>query len=113
MKRLLPALLLVTPLLCFARAPACSSWPTNMAIVSLKNAGITDPTELDESKTKAVPLASEKMGRDLYRQIYEITFYEKSGATVQVITNSEASSSECSMSGVDVYVVARKIGDSP
>lgn len=84
-----------------------------MAIVSLKNASITDPTKLDESKTKAVLLTSEKVGRDLYRQIYEITFYEKSGATVQVITNSEASSSECSMSGVDVYVVARKIGGSP
>ncbi|QAU23553.1 hypothetical protein EO087_05765 [Dyella sp. M7H15-1] len=112
MKRLLAALLLVSPMLCFAKAPTCSSWPTNIAIASLKNAGITDPTKLDESKTKAMLLASEKVGTDLYRQIYDITFYEKSGVTVQVITNSEASSSECSMSGVDVYVVARKIGGS-
>jgi hypothetical protein len=110
MKRLLSALLLMDPLLCLAKTPACSAWPTNMAIVRLKNAAITDPTKLEESKTKAVLLASEKIGKDLYRQIYDITFYEKSGAKVQVITNSEASSRECSMSDVDVYIVARKIG---
>ncbi|CAG2324342.1 MULTISPECIES: hypothetical protein [Burkholderia] len=48
-------------------------------------------------------------GKDLYRQIYDITFVDKSGATFQGITSSEASSSECSMSGVDVYVVTQKI----
>ncbi|WP_162631681.1 hypothetical protein [Burkholderia sp. JP2-270] len=52
---------------------------------------------------------SEKTGKDLYRQIYDITFVDKSGAKFQVITSSEASSSERSMSGVDVYVVTRKI----
>jgi len=80
-----------------------------MAISGLKNAGITDPKKLDESRTKAVLLASEKTGKDLYRQIYDITFVDKSGAKFQVITSSEASSSECSMSGVDVYVVTQKI----
>ncbi|KVL70318.1 hypothetical protein [Burkholderia ubonensis] len=109
MKRLFLTLLLASPMVCLAKTPACASWPTNMAIASLKNAGITDPTKLDESKTKAVLLASEKTGKDLYRQIYNITFYEKSGAKIQVITRSEASSSECSMSGVDVYVVSQKI----
>ncbi|WP_396334116.1 hypothetical protein [Burkholderia anthina] len=109
MKRLFLSLILAAPLVCFAKAPACASWPTKMAISSLKNAGITDPTKLDESKTKAVLLASEKTGKDLYRQVYDITFFEKSGAKIQVITNSEASSSECSMSGVDVYVVSQKI----
>ncbi|UKD18054.1 hypothetical protein L3V59_42015 (plasmid) [Burkholderia aenigmatica] len=109
MKRLLLTLLLATPLVCLAKAPACATWPTNMAIASLKNAGITDPTKLDESRTKAVLLASEKIGKDLFRQIYDITFTEKSGAKIQVVTRSEASSTECSMSGVDVYVVSRKI----
>jgi len=39
-----------------------------------------------------------------------LTFYEKSGRAIEVITSSESSSSECSMSGVDVYVVSKKIG---
>ncbi|WP_257825102.1 hypothetical protein [Burkholderia glumae] len=109
MKHLLVPLLLLAPLACVAKTPACATWPTNIAIASLKNVGITDQTKLDESKTKAVLLASEKIGKDLYRQIYNITYYEKSGAKIQVITRSEASSTECSMSGVDVYVVSQKI----
>ncbi|WP_238537985.1 hypothetical protein [Paraburkholderia atlantica] len=81
-----------------------------MALVHLKNAGITDPTKIDESKTKAVRLASEKVGKDLYRQIYDITFIEKNGPRIEVITSSEASAQECSMSGVDVFVVSRRLG---
>lgn len=105
------ALALVFPALCCASSPSqCASWPINMAEVHLKNAGITDPSHLDESKTRAVRLASEKIGKDLYRDVYDITFYEKSGTAIEVITSSKASSSECSMSGVDVYVVSKKIG---
>lgn len=105
------ALALATPALCLASSPLqCVSWPKNMAEVHLKNVGITDPTLLDESKTHAVRLASEKIGKDLYRDVYDITFYEKSGRAIEVITSSESSSSECSMSGVDVYVVSKKIG---
>ena len=111
MKRLaLACLFLAAPALCLAASPQCASWPTSMALVHLKNAGITDPTKVDESKTKAVRLASEKIGKDLYRQIYDITFHETAGRDIEVITSSEASSSECSMGGVSVYVVSRKLG---
>jgi hypothetical protein len=103
--------LLTLPALCLAADPPCASWPANMALVHLKNAGITDPAKVDEAKTRAVLLASQKIGKDLYRQVYDITFREKTGATVEVITSSRASSQECSMSGVEVYVVSRKIGD--
>jgi hypothetical protein len=71
---------------------------------------MTDPTKIDESKTHIVRLASEKIGKDLYRQIYDITFVEKTGATIRVVTSNKASWQECSMSGVDVYVVSRHLG---
>ncbi|AJW95967.1 hypothetical protein BM43_7025 [Burkholderia gladioli] len=80
-----------------------------MGLVHLKNAGITDPAKLDESRAKAKLIASEKVGKDLYRQVYDITYRERTGNTIEIITSSEASSEECSMSGVDVYVVSRKI----
>jgi hypothetical protein len=110
--RYLAVLLVSLPGVCLAASPPCASWPTNMALVHLKNAGIADPTKIDESKTKAVRLASEKVGKDLYRQVYDITFYEKTGSKVEVITSSEASNEECSMSGVDVFVVSRRLGGS-
>ncbi|HKT96928.1 MAG TPA: hypothetical protein VJS30_10370 [Paraburkholderia sp.] len=107
------SVLLALPALALAASPAqCVSWPTNMAEVKLKNAGITDPTKLDESKTRAVRIASQKVGKDLYRDVYDITFYEKSGRAIEVIMSSEASSSECSMGSVDVYVVSQKLADN-
>lgn len=107
------ALLLVVPALSLAASPVqCVSWPVNVAQAKLKNEGITDPTKLDESKTRAVRLASQKVGKDLYRDVYDITFYEKSGRTIEVITSSEASSVECSMGSVDVFVVSKKLADN-
>ncbi|WGS55040.1 hypothetical protein LFL96_36810 (plasmid) [Paraburkholderia sp. D15] len=106
------ALLLIAPALSLATSPGqCVSWPRNIAEVKLKNAGITDPQKLDESKTRATRIASQAIGKDLYRDVYSITFYEKSGREIQVITASEASSSECSMGSVDVYVVSQKLAD--
>lgn len=107
------ALLLATPALSLAASPTqCVSWPENIAQAKLKNEGITDPTKLDESKTRAVRLASQKVGKDLYRDVYDITFYEKSGRAIEVITSSEASSVECSMGSVDVFVVSKKLANN-
>ena len=102
--------LLVVPGRAAAKDPDCPSWPTNMAFVHLKNAGLTNNYVTDPSKATAVRLASEKIGKDLYQQVYFITFKVKSGKNIKVITRSEASSEECSMSGVDVYVVSQRLG---
>ncbi|WP_322052258.1 hypothetical protein [Paraburkholderia bannensis] len=105
-------LALTIPALGYAGSPpACKSWPTNIAIVYLKNANITDPTKLDESKTHAVRIASEKIGKDLWRDVYDITFHEHSGRSFEVITSSEASSTECSMSDPIVWVVSQKLSE--
>jgi hypothetical protein len=98
----------------FAGSPDCSGpdrWPTSMAFVHLKNAGITNNDELDFDKTKTAMLASEKIGKDLYRQIHLVTLTKKSGETIQVITNNDASNDECSMSGVEVYLVSQRLGE--
>jgi hypothetical protein len=97
-----------------AGVPDCSGperWPTSMAFVELKNAGITTNDELDFDKTRAVRLASEKIGKDLYRQIHLVTFTQKSGETIKVITNNDASNEECSVSGVEVYLIFTHLGE--
>jgi hypothetical protein len=66
-----------------AKHPDCvgpEGWATSMAFVHLKKANLTNNEALDFTKTKTVRLASEKLGKDLYRQIHHITFTEKSGA---------------------------------
>lgn len=81
-----------------------------MAFVHLKNAGLTNNDKIDFTKTKTVRLASERIGKDLYRQIHHVVFTEKTGNTIEVITSNDASSQECSMSGVEVFVVSTRLG---
>jgi hypothetical protein len=91
-----------------ALGPDCSGgWPTNMVFVHLKNAGLADNYSIDFSKTKTVRLASEKIGRDLWRQVYHVTFTKKSGDAIDAIAIHDASQEECSMTGVEVFVVSR------
>ena len=94
-------------------APACAGpegWPTSMAFVYLKDAGLTSNDNIDFTKTKTTLLASESIGKDLYRQVHDVVFTEKSGRTIEVITRNTASSEECSMSGVDVFVISKHLG---
>ncbi len=94
--------------------PQCAGvdgWATSMAFVHLRNAHLTDREAIDLTKTKTVRLASEKIGKDLYRQIHHVVFTEKSGRMIEVITNNDASNVECSMSGVRVFVVSKQLGD--
>lgn len=94
--------------------PDCSGgWPTNMAFALLKNAGITNNDKVDFSKTKTVRIASEKIGRDLWRQVYDVTFTEYSGRRIEAIAVHEASRKECSMSEVELYVVSQRLGSGP
>ena len=95
------------------KQPDCTdpeSWPAGMAYVYLKNSGLAGPGTLDFTKTKAIRLASERIGKDLYRQVHLVTFRERTGGTIQVVTVSDASSAECDMSEVEAYVVSKKLG---
>lgn len=90
--------------------PNCSDgWPTKMAFVHMKNAGLSDNDSIDFSKTKTTRLASEKIGKNLWHQVYYVTFKKKSGGTIDAIAVHDASFEECSMSGVEVFVVARHL----
>ena len=106
-KFLIVTLLAVLPILSFAKGPDCDSWPMNMSETWLQKAGIVTIINLDESKTKSILLASEKKAKGLYTQIYHFIFYDTTGNTYEIITNSDASYEECSMSGVDIYLISK------
>ena len=110
-KLLLVTLLAILPIFSFAKGPDCYSCPMNMSKAWFQNAGIVDIKNLDESKTKITLLASEKKAKGLYTQIYHFIFYDTIGNTYQIITNSDASYEECSMSDVDVYLISKLISD--
>ena len=93
--------------------PDCSSpdaWPAQMAFTHLKNAGIVANEDLDFARTQVSQIASEKIGKDLYRQVHLVRYFRKSGEEVAAIVVNEASSQECSMSDGDVFVISRRLG---
>jgi hypothetical protein len=81
-----------------------------MAFVLLKNADITTNSKIDFSKTQTVRLASEKIGKDLYHQVYDVIFTEYSGRTIESIAVNDASHEECSMTEVELFVVSQRLG---
>ncbi|WP_211233975.1 hypothetical protein [Chitinilyticum litopenaei] len=96
-----------------AKNPECSdpnNWAAAMAHIHLKNAKLISNEAIDFSKTKVKLMASEKLSSDVYRQIHLVTFVEKAGHQIEVITSNEASSKECSMSPVQVFVISEKLG---
>ena len=89
----------------YATELGCASWPINMAFIHLKNKKVVNFNNILLENTKAILLKIEILEDDLYRQIYKIKYYDKSSRLVtEVITVNDASSEECSMSDVDVYV---------
>jgi hypothetical protein len=94
--------------------PDCGGgWPTNMAQTLLKNAGVLKFEDIDLSKTKTTRLASEKLNRDLWHQVYLVKFVNRSGESIQAIVVHDASMEECSMTGVQVFLVSKRLDSSP
>ena len=92
------------------KGPDCrGGWPTNMAQGALKNDGLLRNDEIDFEKTTTVRLASEQTAKDLWHQVYLVTFSKKSGGSVQAIVVHDASMEECSMSGVQVFAVSKRL----
>ena len=87
-----------------------NSWAASMAQTHLKNAGLLKNEEIDFAKTEVSLLASEKKDRVLYHQIQKIVFSKKNGGKISAITENDASSEECSMSNVKVYLLDRELG---
>jgi len=80
-----------------------------MAQAALKNAGLLNNQEIDFAKTKTVRLASEEVKKDLWHQIYLVTFFKKTGDSMQAIVIDDASTEECSMSDTQVFVVSKRL----
>ena len=108
------------PLLVFAsgaaapapRPPDCSGpdhWAAGTAFTALKNDGAVTNDAVDFDHVTSRTIASERIGRDLWRQVFRVTFPLKSGDRVEAIVVSDASSEECSMSGAKVFLISKEL----
>lgn len=94
--------------------PDCSQWYKTMVWVNLKNEGLVDPPKVTDTSGQATLLASETVGpNQLRKYVYLVTFPSKAGGSVQAIATGRSSKTECSETGVNVYIVSKFIDGGP
>ena len=100
---------IIAPLCNATKTPDCTGperWPASTAYAQLKNAGVLSPETVEFDRVTSVRVASERIQPDLWRQVHRVRFPLNSGRVVQVLTVSDASSKECSMGEVQIYVLS-------
>lgn len=113
MRSLVLILFVVSVPLAWAADPKCDGpqrWTAVMALGQLQDAGLTNGTKTVHDKISVKRLASQRVGKDLYRQVHRVTYPQSDGSSLEVITVSDASHQECSMGDVQVFLVSRKLG---
>ena len=92
--------------------PNCTgtgNWPASMVFVALKNAKLVTNDQIDFGKTQVSQIASERVNKDLWRQVLLVQYYRKDGTMLEAIAVSDASHDECSMSDVQTYIISEKL----
>lgn len=80
-----------------------------MAYAKLKNAGALTPDSVDFRHVASKTILSQQIGPDLWRQMFRVTFPQKSGKRIEAIVVSDSSSEECSMSDPQVFVISEAL----
>jgi hypothetical protein len=83
------------------------SWPTTMTLRVLEDAGLVDAGQIDPSGTETAQVGSEKVGKNLWSQLYFVRFRLRTGNTVQAIAAVNTSTAADMRSGPVVYVVSK------
>lgn len=102
---------------CEDKVPDCTrkeAWPASVAYTKLKNAGLiasTDhlPNNIPAKNMHVRRLASEALGKGLYKQLHWVQFEAKDKVNISVIVANTASNEECSVEGGDVYLIEKKL----
>jgi hypothetical protein len=95
-----------------AGEPDCAGpdrWPARMALVKLLNTGAVARENVAFNRIESVPLASRRIGKDRWRQIFRVTVPLKSRPAVVAIVVSDASRDECSLGDPQVFLVSRTL----
>ena len=90
----------------------CHRWPMVMAESWIKD---TKKVELKLDKTIGERIASQKIKKGLFNNIFIFNFVDDKDQEYKVITKNLASTEECSISGVEVYMISNqnneRVGD--
>lgn len=92
-----------------AKCDGPNNWPAANVFGAMKNAGIATNAEINFDRTVVKRIASDKIGKDLWRQVHLVKYYRKDGSTLKALAVSNASLEECSMSDVQTFVISEEL----
>jgi hypothetical protein len=101
---------LATPVI--AKAPDCSGlehYPGREAYEYLKNDGALSPENVDFKRSQSRMIASQRIGKKLWRQVFRVTFPLKSGDKIEAIVMNGASAGECSLGPTQIFLVSKEL----
>lgn len=81
----------------------------------LKDAGLIDPSLVDDRKTDIRLLLKKSFGGGRFEQAFYMTLHQSDGKSISIITDSTTESDgECpGTEGVKIFVVSRELGEWP
>jgi len=83
------------------------SWPTTKTMGVLEDAGLLKHEDVDETATRTRRLASERLSKYMWHQLYFVTFKLRSGDTVSAIADIDYSPIADMNMGPVVYAVSK------
>ncbi|MBS1002926.1 hypothetical protein [Acetobacter thailandicus] len=91
----------------------CLSWPLGITWGKLKNEGYVTPEDYAPNSPTAKLLAFGKVKKNLYRQVYLLTYSRKSKKPIYVITTNDVNNEECSAGPVEVFLIEKTVCSEP
>ena len=94
------------------RHPDCAGadrWPTSMALVLLRNAGLLPSDNREAIHTHTTRIASEPLEEDVFRQVHRVVVTVADDEKLNAIVVNDASVEECSMGPVELFLIDRHL----
>lgn len=87
---------------------SCHTWPMSEAKRWLQNRNIVSIADLNENRTLFRLLASERLKKGQYTDIYFFSFFDKNGKEYDLITQNISSEGQCSEPShkVKIYTIS-------
>jgi hypothetical protein len=83
-----------------------SPLPAQVAQRWLTDAGVVEAGQLDSTEAILTKISSQKIGKNLFRQVHLVILAKKSGQAVEAVAVADVSTRECRVAKVEVYLVA-------
>ena len=103
---------------CIAAAPVpkngpdCSGaerYPARVAFAAMKNEGLLNNDNVLWKQVRSRTIASQRIGKNLWRQVFRVTYPQKNGQNVEAIVVENVSTDECSMSEPQIYLISKAL----